>query len=295
MIDMKTKPQTEEAAVQVTDLAKRYGKVQALDRVSFAIRPGEIFALLGPNGAGKTTLIRILTGLTRAGGGTFTVRGQAGVAPQSVNLDYDLSARQSLLIHGLLYGMTKKEIRLRTRELLDYTELQDKADAPVRQLSGGMKRRLLLARALLHHPTVLFLDEPTVGLDPHIRRRLWSLIKQIQQQGTTILLTTHYIEEAEKLAGRVALLDHGRLVALDTPEVLKGRMGGFAVDVIDQQGLKCHYFPDQQSARQSVLQLGENGGTVTVRPVNLEDAVVGLTSSGQEKKQHPKGNGHGHH
>ncbi len=266
--------------IEIQDLTKEYGDLKALDQVSFQVYQGELFALLGPNGAGKTTLVRILTGLTRLTRGKAAVNGVAGLVPQTVNLDYDLTVAENLLVHGILYSMSYSDIRARIHELLAYTEISHKAGAKVRTLSGGMKRRVLIARALMHRPDVLFLDEPTVGLDPHIRRKIWSLVKRIQGQGTTLLLTTHYIEEAEVLADRVALLDRGQIVALDNPENLKARIGAYAVDVTDNKGLSTHYFQDKDSARKAMLALGEQGRAVTLRQVNLEDAVVALTGKG---------------
>ncbi len=264
-------------AIEIQNLTKKYESLKALDQVTFSVEKGELFALLGPNGAGKTTLVRILTGLTRPSFGVAKVNGQAGLVPQAVNLDYDLTVSENLLIHGLLYHMPYSDIGKRIHSLLTYTEIAHKAKATIRTLSGGMKRRVMIARALMHEPDVLFLDEPTVGLDPHIRRKIWSLVKRIQRQGTTLLLTTHYIEEAELLADKVALLDHGRIVALDTPQNLKARMGAYAVDVVDDKGLSTRYFQDKKSAREAMLALGERGSAVTLRQVNLEDAVVGLT------------------
>ncbi len=264
-------------AVTIQNLTKKYGSLKALDKITFSVHKGELFALLGPNGAGKTTLVRILTGLTRPSFGIAQVNGQAGLVPQALNLDYDLTVSENLLIHGLLYHMPYPAIGSRIRELLAYTEIAHKARATIRTLSGGMKRRVMIARALMHDPEVLFLDEPTVGLDPHIRRKIWSLIKRVQGQGTTILLTTHYIEEAELLADKVALLDHGTIVALDTPRNLKARMGTYAVDIVDDNGLATNYFPDKESARKAMLDMGEQGRAITLRQVTLEDAVVGLT------------------
>jgi len=265
-------------AIRVENLTKRYGKLCALNNVSFSVKNGELFALLGPNGAGKTTLVRILTGLTKKGTGKTFVNGKFGLVPQTVNLDYDLTVVENLFIHGLLYAMPLKKIRCKTNELLSYAELSEKRDATVRELSGGMRRRLLIARALLHEPQVLFLDEPTVGLDPHIRRKIWSLIKRIQHSGTTILLTTHYIEEAEFLADRVAILDHGCIVALDAPKVLMERLGSYALDVVDDKGLKTFYFPDKKSAQEKMLVYGEKGLSLTLRRVTLEDVVIKLTA-----------------
>ena len=276
-------------AVRVENLVKRYGKIEALRGISFRIAPRELFAFLGPNGAGKTTTIRILCGLTRptAGRAFFyevdvfkrpvEAKKMAGLVPQTINLDLELTVAENLFIHGLLFGLSREEISRRARALLDFAELSDRKDHKVRTLSGGMRRRLLIIRALLHEPRILFLDEPTVGLDPHIRRRLWGLIKRIQQQGTTIFLTTHYIEEAEFLADRVAFIDQGRLIIEGTPQALMARLGEFAVDVVRESGLETKYFPNREEAEKFALALAEQAETVTIRRVNLEDAFVYFT------------------
>ncbi len=270
-------------------LTKDYGRLRALSGISFSIREGELFALLGPNGAGKTTTIRILTGLTRATAGRVYFFGRsifedplyakrmAGLVPQATNLDLELTVWENLFIHGLLFGMSRGRIRDRAAELLRFAGLWERRRDRVRTLSGGMRRRLLIIRALMHEPRILFLDEPTVGLDPHIRRRLWGLIKQIQARGTTILLTTHYIEEAEFLADRVAFLDRGRIVALDTPQNLMATLGEVAVDVVNEEGLATHYFRTREEAEREAMRLSRSGESVTIRRVNLEDAFLHFT------------------
>ncbi len=276
-------------AVEVKDLRKSYNGFEALKGISFHLEKGEIFALLGPNGAGKTTTIRILCGLTRPGGGQAFFFGMdifknplkakklAGLVPQALNLDLDLTVWENLLIHGLLFGLSLQEIKEQGQSLMEFSGLRARLHHKVRTLSGGMRRRVLITRALLHRPRILFLDEPTVGLDPHIRRKLWGLIKRIQQQGTTILLTTHYIEEAEFLANRVAFIDNGTLVIVDKPQNLTSRLGKYAVDIVQEDGLETKYFPDRQSAEDFILSRRETGTTVTLRRVNLEDAFVYFT------------------
>jgi len=272
--------------IQFEGLTKSFGKVQALAGVSLEVGAGELFAYLGPNGAGKTTTIRILTGLCRPGGGQVRVGGLdmaadplgvkrlCGLAPQAVNLDSELSVAENLDVHGRLFAMPAAQRRERSAELLEYVGLTDKARAQVKALSGGMKRRAMLARALMHSPRVLFLDEPTAGLDPAIRRRIWALIKQIQQDGTTIFLTTHYIEEAEFLAERVAFLDQGRLVALDAPAALMAGLGAWSVDVVDNHHMESRHFATREEAQEFAASQ-ENG--FTVRRVNLEDVFMACT------------------
>lgn len=272
--------------IKIENLQKTYGQTTALNGISLEIPSGELFAYLGPNGAGKTTTIRILTGLTRLTRGAAWLNGhdirvkpraakrQCGLVAQHVNLDNELTVRENLEIHGRLYAMPGSHRVRRIRELLEYVELADRAGSLVRELSGGMKRRVMIARSLLHEPRILFLDEPTVGLDAGIRRRIWALIKKIQQDGTTVFLTTHYIEEAEFLADRVAFLNEGGLVAVDRPGRLMDRMGVWAVDRLTRNGMKTLYFRDRESARAATA--GHDSG-FTLRRVNLEDAFLART------------------
>jgi len=272
--------------IKVNGLTKQFGSRAALTGVSFQVGGGEIYAYLGPNGAGKTTTIRILTGLSRRDDGTVLLNGydieknplqykaQLGLVPQRTNLDSELSVAENLMIHGRLHHMEGRDIARRTEELLNYMEMSDRRQAIVKDLSGGLKRRLLIARALMHAPKVLFLDEPTVGLDPAIRRSIWGFIKKIQSDGATIFLTTHYIEEAEFLAERVAFLDAGKIVAEDTPDNLTASMGRWAVDYLDDSRLQTAYFRSRDEAGAYVQQRA-NG--CTVRRVNLEDAFISMT------------------
>ena len=272
--------------IRIENLKKFYGKVKALDGVDLEVNSGELFAYLGPNGAGKTTTIRILTGLTRLTEGAATLNGhdiekqslkakqQFGLVPQHVNLDSELTVHENLLVHGKLHHMPRATIGPRIDELLDYIELSEKQDVFAKKLSGGMKRRVTIARALLHAPSILFLDEPTVGLDASIRRRIWGLIKKIQQDGVTIFLTTHYIEEAEFLAERVAFIDLGKIVALDSPRNLMNEIGSWAMDSLGPEGMETSYFQTREEARQYAA---KNRNGFAVRRVNLEDAFLKMT------------------
>ena len=218
--------------IELRDVKKIFDSVRAVDNVSFSIERGEIFGLLGKNGAGKTTTIKMLTlqlkptageiffdGRSTLGNEIF-IKSLLGLVPQHLNFDQDLTVEENLELHARLHHLPKIERRKRIDELLKFVELEKFRRANVRELSGGMKRRLLIIRALIHRPKILLLDEPTVALDPQVRRKIWELIVKLKAQGITIILTTHYIEEAEFLCDRVAILNRGRLVALDTTENL---------------------------------------------------------------------------
>ena len=214
--------------IELRGVEKVFGSVHAVDGISFDIKRGEIFGLLGKNGAGKTTTIKMLTLQLKPTAGEILFEGRAvlgneifiksllGLVPQHLNFDQDLTVEENLELHARLHHLPKVERRARIDELLKFVELERVRKSFVRELSGGMKRRLLIVRALIHRPKILFLDEPTVALDPQVRRKVWELITDLKTQGITIVLTTHYIEEAEALCDRVAILNHGRLVALDT-------------------------------------------------------------------------------
>jgi len=271
--------------IRTRGLRKVYPTATALHGIDLDVREGELFAYLGPNGAGKTTTIRLLTGLAMPTSGSMRIAGHdmasdtvrakmsCGVSPQAVNLDRELSAAQNLDIHGRMYGMVPADRKERMDRLLRRTGVLERAHEPVERLSGGYQRRVLIARALMHRPMVLFLDEPTVGLDPSIRRDIWSLVREIREEGTTIFLTTHYIEEAEHLADRVALLREGRIVDVGTPEALRDGLGRWAVDE-NGDGRTTTYFATREEAAASCAAAG---GGLTLRRVTLEDAYLQRT------------------
>ncbi len=231
----------DEPVIHVEALSKtytgRFGTVKAVDRLDLDVGRGEIFGLLGPNGAGKTTTVGMLTSMVIPTGGRAWIGGVdvvaeparakqvLGVVPQGNTLDRSLDVFETLYFHGRYFGMGARESRRVTAELLEQFRLTDRARAEVEQLSGGMAQRLMVARAIMHRPQILFLDEPTAGLDPQSRLALWEIVGELHAQGQTILLTTHYMEEADQLCGRVAIMDHGVILALDTPEGLKHSIG----------------------------------------------------------------------
>lgn len=229
-------PPATDQALHVEDLVKRYATgVEALRGVSLEIEPGQLFGLLGPNGAGKSTLIHCAAGLAQPTAGTIRVFGHdaigdygearqaIGLAPQELNLDWFLTVEETLDYHGGYFGMPRRERRERAAELLETFSLTEKREERTRTLSGGMKRRLILARAMMHRPRLLILDEPTAGVDVELRLELWHYVRRINQEGTTILLTTHYLEEAEQLCDRIAFIAEGAIVAEGTSAELAGR------------------------------------------------------------------------
>jgi ABC-2 type transport system ATP-binding protein len=236
-------------AIETKDLVKRFEDVEAVKGINLEIEEGELFGLLGPNGAGKTTTISMLCTITKPTSGSAsvfghdvkkessTVRGMIGIVFQDPSLDDNLTGKENLDFHGRLYKVPRNEIAGRIRDVLELVELADKADVIVKKYSGGMKRRLEIARGLLHHPRVLFLDEPTLGLDPQTRLHIWEYIEKLnREKKITMILTTHYMDEADKLCDRIAIIDHGQIVAMDTPENLKKDVGGDVVTMTVPHG-----------------------------------------------------------
>lgn len=226
-------------AISVDKLVKRYGNFTAVDGISFNVREGEIFGLLGPNGAGKTTTISMLSTIISPTSGRASVygndivrqkdavRGSIGIVFQDPSLDDELTGRENLDFHARLYGVKGQKKKNVIKHVLELVELDDKADVQVKAYSGGMKRRLEIARGFIHNPRVLFLDEPTVGLDPQTRRKIWDYIRQLNKaEKLTIILTTHYMEEADELCDKIAIVDHGKIIKLDTSDKLKDSLGG---------------------------------------------------------------------
>jgi ABC-2 type transport system ATP-binding protein len=231
-------------AIRVENLTKKFNGFTAVDQITFAVKTGELFGLLGPNGAGKTTTINMLSTLLKATSGygevsgydisrnKYNIRRSIGVVFQEPALDIKLTGKENLEFHAMMYGIEKEERRKRIKEVLELVELTEKEKVLVEKYSGGMKRRLEIARGLIHEPNVLFLDEPTLGLDVQTRRHIWDYIKRLNKEGgVTIILTTHYMEEADFLCDRIAIMDRGKFVAMDAPGRLKDILGGDIVSL----------------------------------------------------------------
>ena len=297
--------------IVATDLVKRYGDTAAVDGISFEVAPGESFGLLGPNGAGKSTTMRMVGAVSTRTSGDLRIldldpddngpeiRSRLGVVPQADNLDQELRVRENLIVYGRYFGLPLKHLRARADELLEFAQLSDRAGAKVDDLSGGMKRRLTIARALINDPRILLLDEPTTGLDPQARHILWDRLFRLKEQGTTLVLTTHYMDEAEQLCDRLVVVDKGRIMAEGAPaalikqystrEVLEVRFGsdqnagaagrlegiGDRLEVLPDRVLV--YAEDGESALVEVTRRGLQPITSLVRRSSLEDVFLRLT------------------
>ncbi|MFW6186731.1 MAG: ABC transporter ATP-binding protein [Actinomycetota bacterium] len=300
-----------ETVIRATDLTKRYGDFRAVDGISFEVARGESFGLLGPNGAGKSTTMRMIGGISRRTGGRLEilgldpdehgprVRAHLGVVPQQDNLDEELSVRENLVVYGRYFGLPHRFLRARAAQLLEFAQLTDKAGAKVSELSGGMKRRLTIARSLVSDPRILLLDEPTTGLDPQARHVLWDRLFRLKEQGVTLVLTTHYMDEAEQLCDRLVVVDAGRIMAEGSPaelirrfcprEVLELRFGsdrnGPAAERLAGVGERLEVLPDRvlvysgdgERDLEEVTRRGLDPLTSLVRRSSLEDVFLRLT------------------
>lgn len=278
---------TDDTIIAVEDLVKRYNGFAAVDGVSFDIKRGEIFGLLGPNGAGKSTIISILCCLLKATSGRVTIDGFdigrnaseikkiIGVVPQEISLYHTLTARENLRFYGRIYGLSGKTLKNRIEALLEMVGLTDRADDLLEGYSGGMKRRINIAVALLHNPRILFLDEPSTGVDPQSRKRIYDTIQDLNRQGTTVLLTTHQMEDAEKLCHRIAIVDKGKLIALDTLERLLELVG--ESDIIQVMAKEIPP-ASVESIRQidEVQKVSMDGGIMTIQLVRGRESLAGI-------------------
>ena len=289
------------------DLEKRFEDLVAVDRISFRVREGEVFGFLGPNGAGKTTTMKMIQCISPKTGGTREVFGmdvdthqqeiksRLGVVPQETNLDPDFSTYQNLLVYARYFGIPKHEAERRAEELLAFMQLEEKRDVLIEKLSGGMKRRLIIARALINEPRLLILDEPTIGLDPQARHLIWEKLRNLQAKGNTLVLTTHYLDEAERLCDRLVIMDHGKILVEGAPaDLIREHAGSDVVEVkrvetavarLDELGVDydlagdvVQVFTDNpHEIARDLLEVCRHKAAVTVRPATLEDVFLRLT------------------
>ena len=275
---------TEREIIRIDGLNKAFGEIKAVRDLSFRVCRGELFAFLGVNGAGKSTTISIISGQLRRDGGSVTILGmdaerdfehvsrKLGVVFQNSVLDQALTVRENLRSRAALYGINGKAFKERLSELSELLDFGDLLNRTVGKLSGGQRRRIDIARALLHEPEILILDEPTTGLDPQTRLLLWSVVMQLRaEHGLTVFLTTHYMEEAQNLCNRVALMDHGKLEEVSTPQALIESLGAYAVDEMTADGTQNHYFHTRQDA---IRYLEGLTGQASLRETTLEDVFV---------------------
>ncbi len=282
--------------IEICNITKIYpgSKVKALDNVSLSIESGEFFGLLGQNGAGKTTLISILATLMLPTGGSIKIDGELltrrrndikrklALITQRNSLRNDMTLLQIMEMQARLYGLDLKKSREHSRELLEFCDLYEHRKKIVRMLSGGMKRKLMLCRALLTQPEILILDEPTVGLDPTSRRQIWDLLRTLNRKGMTMLLTTHYIDEAQNLCDRITLIDSGKVIRLASPQSLIDELGSFAVDEFDGEQTKSAFFFDNESALHYASKLVNR---YVLRNTTLEDVFLNVVGRGLGAKE----------
>lgn len=269
-------------AIEIIKLTKRFGSFTAVDDLSLTVARGEIFGLLGPNGSGKTTIINLISGLSRPTSGSIqvlgyditrdprAVRAVLGAVPQETALYEELSAWDNLEFHADLFDIPRKAVKSRITHLLDLVQLQDRSRSRVGTFSGGMKRRLALGRALLHDPQLIYLDEPTLGVDVQSRRAIWDYILALRDQGKTVLITTNYLEEAQALCERLAIIDHGKLIAVDTPDHLKRTYGG---SVIEVETAAPTHVADALRALPGVKDVAQDGARLTIATEGLGNVV----------------------
>lgn len=275
--------------IDIVNVTKKFGDFIAVDNVNLTIDKGSFIGLLGPNGAGKTTLIKMLVGILKPTKGEIFIDGgkvsrnnnqikkRIGIVPQYTNLDKELTVYENLVFAAKLFKIRKKEYKTKIEELLNFMELEDSRDKQAKQLSGGMQRKLMIAKALIHNPDIIFLDEPTVGVDINGKRKIWDILKTMKSNGKTILLTTHYIEEADYLCDKVCFIDKGKLFENNTPEILKKQLGQFTVEYFDNE-LKTNYkyFKAREDAVNFTKSIEQF--TYTIRDTTLEDVFYNFTN-----------------
>ena len=279
----------QEYIVEASGIVKRFGSLTAVDHVDLKVKKGEIYGFLGPNGAGKTTTVRMLSTIDFPDEGSIKVDGfdsktasiearrKLGIIQQHNSLDKDISVKENIMHHALMQNLSLKESKARMEELCSLMELGDYMNILVSKLSGGWKKKVAIVCSLIHDPEILFMDEPTTGLDTQSRNMLWKMIRDINRKGTTIFLTTHYIYEADSLCDRVGIINKGHIIAEGTPEELKARIGRVALVATDEEDNETiTYYPDRASAKQASLELGENHN-ITIRSTNLEDVFLEVT------------------
>ena len=305
--------------IEARGLSKRYGDFQAVAGIDFCVHEGDVFGVLGPNGAGKTSTIGMITCVLPVSGGELTVTGldvrrhdrqikaRLGVVPQSNNLDPDLNVRRNLETYARFFGIPAAEARRRTNEVLTLVQLDDRATARIDELSGGMARRLVLARALLNDPTMLVLDEPTTGLDPQARHLVWNKLGELRERGVTVVLTTHYMEEAERLCDRIVIMDRGAIIAEGRPrDLVEEHIGGFVLELrtlndeaerlrdtltgalasgarLEQAGDLLYVYGLDDAGATRVTALIDDPYRVSRRHANLEDVFLQLTGHGLQE------------
>lgn len=271
--------------IEIKNVRKKYPKASdyALESVSFSINTGEAFGLLGPNGAGKTTLMGIITTLILPTEGEVyiddekitrlrtDIKRKIALVTQHVSIRRDMTVNEVMELAGRLYGLPVKKIRERTKEILQFTDIYDKRKLVARGLSGGMQRKLMIARALLTEPRIIVLDEPTVGLDPHSRRRIWDLLVSLKKKGITLLLTTHYIEEAEKLCDRVAMINKGRVSEIKEPDCMIAELGRYTVDIFENDKTRSLFFDSREAAVEYAKGISSD---LKLRETTLEDVFI---------------------
>lgn len=287
-MNLETTEKPDDEIIEVQDLTVRFGDLAAVDGISFSVRRGEIFGFLGPNGAGKTTTIRTITTIQRMTSGRILVDGfdvdkdylevrkRIGIAQQHISLDKHLTVRQNIKQHALLHKIPRSEMDARIGRAVELLGLDEYMDRLVDELSGGWKRKTSIVCSMVHEPEILLLDEPTAGLDTMSRHVLWDLVRTLNGRGTTIFLTTHYMEEAELLCDRVAIMDHGRIVAMGTVDELRDIVGRVTVETTDAEGRTVRrHFADRESARTFAESLGDR--YYSMRRTTLEDVYLSIT------------------